>query len=74
MDAIVLLKKRKLVDQMIVALTQEAHIEETIFYPTARERAADRSPRAGSVEERDVVPWMLSELANTDADQPATFV
>lgn len=60
-------EKRKIVDQVIRALTQHAYIEETIFYPTAREAVPQTEEHVlESVEEHHVVMWMLSELANTD--------
>jgi hemerythrin superfamily protein len=36
-------EKEQIVEQVILALTQHAYVEETIFYPTARE--ASRRPR-----------------------------
>ncbi len=56
-------KKRELVDQIILALTQHAYIEEEIFYPAASK--ADENTKEHvleSVEEHHVVVWMLSEL------------
>ena len=55
--------KRKLVDSMIEELTVHAFIEETIFYPTARESVPETTDHVlESVEEHHVVVWMLSEL------------
>jgi hemerythrin superfamily protein len=60
-------EKRGIVDEVIVALTQHAHVEESIFYPTAREAVPQTEDHVlESVEEHHVVMWMLSELANTD--------
>jgi hemerythrin superfamily protein len=66
--------KRKLVDQMIEELTTHAYIEETIFYPAAREAAPDTASHVlESIEEHHVVVWMLSELAGMDpADERFT--
>jgi len=59
-----LVTKRKLVDAMIEELTVHAFIEETIFYPTAREAVPETEDHVlESVEEHHVVVWMLSELA-----------
>src|SRR5689334_20154958 len=60
-------KKRALVDQIILALTQHAYIEEEIFYPAAWK--ADEGTKEHvleSVEEHHVVVWMLSELMDLD--------
>jgi len=60
-------EKKSIVDQVIIALTQHAYIEETIFYPVAREAVpATEDHVLESVEEHHVVVWMLSELASTD--------
>ena len=55
--------KRKLVDQISGELVAHSFIEETIFYPAAREHAPDSgSDVLESVEEHHVVAWLLSEL------------
>ncbi|HEX3796742.1 MAG TPA: hemerythrin domain-containing protein [Acidimicrobiales bacterium] len=59
--------KRKLVDQMIEALSQHASIEEQVFYPAVREAV----PAAGddvleALEEHHVAKWLLSELDGMD--------
>jgi hemerythrin superfamily protein len=55
--------KRELVDSIIEELTIHAFIEETIFYPTAREAVPETKDHVlESVEEHHVVVWMLSEL------------
>jgi hemerythrin superfamily protein len=55
--------KRKLVDQILAELTRHAYIEETIFYPAAREAAPDTTDHVlESVEEHHVVAWLLSEV------------
>jgi len=59
--------KKAIVDEVITLLTQHAYIEETIFYPTAREAVpATEDHVLESVEEHHVVVWMLSELARAD--------
>ncbi|HJP76458.1 MAG TPA: hemerythrin domain-containing protein [Pseudonocardiaceae bacterium] len=58
-----LVTKRKTVDSIIEELTVHAFIEETIFYPTAREAVPETKDHVlESVEEHHVVVWMLSEL------------
>jgi hemerythrin-like domain-containing protein len=66
--------KRRLVDQMIDELTTHAYIEETVFYPAAREAAPDTTSHVlESIEEHHVVVWLLSELAGMDpADERFT--
>src|ERR1051326_6653544 len=66
--------KRKLADQIIEELTTHAYIEETVFYPAAREAAPDTAGHVlESIEEHHVVVWMLSELAGMDpADERFT--
>jgi hemerythrin superfamily protein len=60
-------EKKTIVDEVIKALTQHAYIEETIFYPIARDAVpATEDHVLESVEEHHVVVWMLSELASTD--------
>jgi hemerythrin superfamily protein len=60
-------EKKAIVDQVIVALTQHAYIEESIFYPVAREAVpATEDHVLESVEEHHVVVWILSELAGTN--------
>jgi hemerythrin-like domain-containing protein len=60
-------EKRGIADQVIAALTKHAYIEESIFYPTAREAVPQTEDHVlESVEEHHVVMWMLSELANAD--------
>jgi hemerythrin superfamily protein len=59
--------KRRLVDQILTELTAHAYIEETIFYPAAREAAPDTKDHVlESVEEHHVVAWLLAELKNLD--------
>jgi hemerythrin superfamily protein len=66
--------KRRLVDQMIKELTIHAYIEEHLFYPAARDAAPDTKDHVlESIEEHQVVVWMLSELAGMDpADERFT--
>jgi hemerythrin superfamily protein len=60
-------EKKAIVGEVISLLTQHAFIEETIFYPTAREAVPTTEDHVlESVEEHHVVVWMLSELARTD--------
>jgi iron-sulfur cluster repair protein YtfE (RIC family) len=55
--------KRALVDRIIEELTTHAFIEETIFYPVARQDVPDTVDHVlESVEEHHVVAWLLSEL------------
>jgi iron-sulfur cluster repair protein YtfE (RIC family) len=59
--------KRALVDRIIAELTTHAFIEETIFYPAARQNVPDTVDHIlESVEEHHVVAWLLSELAKLD--------
>lgn len=60
-------EKQNIVQQVIQALTQHAYIEETIFYPKAREAVPQTKEHVlESVEEHHVVVWMLAEMANVD--------
>jgi hemerythrin superfamily protein len=59
--------KRALVDQILTELTTHAFIEETIFYPTARQAVPETEDHVlESVEEHHVVAWLLSELQHLD--------
>jgi len=59
--------KASIVRDVINALTQHAYIEETIFYPAAREAVSQTEEHVlESVEEHHVVMWMLSELSRTE--------
>lgn len=59
--------KRRLVDQMCEELTAHSYIEETIFYPHAREEVPDTVDHVlESVEEHHVVAWLLAELRDLD--------
>jgi hemerythrin superfamily protein len=61
--------KRRLVDSIIKELTTHAYIEETIFYPAARQAVPQTEDHVlESVEEHHVVMWMLSELSKLDAE------
>jgi hemerythrin superfamily protein len=61
--------KRELVDQVLYELTTHAFIEETIFYPAAKEAAPDSKEHVlESVEEHHVVAWLLSELKDLDPE------
>jgi hemerythrin superfamily protein len=62
--------KRKLVAQISEELTQHTYIEETIFYPAAREAVPSSTDHVlESVEEHHVVVWLLSELAGLDPSE-----
>jgi len=59
--------KRAVVDKIIHELTAHAFIEETIFYPAAREGVPETAEHVlESVEEHHVVAWLLSELKDLD--------
>ncbi len=59
--------KSALVAEIIQELTTHTFIEETIFYPAAREAAPDTGDHVlESFEEHHVVVWMLSELGGLD--------
>ena len=60
-------QKRKLVDQMIVELSQHASIEEQVLYPWAREYIEDEDDQVlEAIEEHHVVKWLLWELEDLD--------
>jgi hemerythrin superfamily protein len=55
--------KRKLVDQMVRELAIHAVIEEQVFYPAVRLKAAELEDTVlESLEEHHVVKWLLKEL------------
>jgi hemerythrin superfamily protein len=59
--------KQKLVAQITEELTKHTYIEETIFYPAARQAVPDTSDHVlESVEEHHVVVWLLSELTKLE--------
>lgn len=59
--------KAALVAEVVQELTTHTFIEETIFYPAAREAAPDTGDHVlESIEEHHVVVWMLSELGGLD--------
>ena len=61
-------QRRSLVDSILKELTTHAYIEETIFYPAAREAVPEADDHVlESVEEHHVVAWLLSELQHLDA-------
>ena len=61
-------QRRSLVDSILKELTTHAYIEETIFYPAAREAVPEANDHVlESVEEHHVVAWLLSELQHLDA-------
>ncbi|WP_020524898.1 hemerythrin domain-containing protein [Catelliglobosispora koreensis] len=60
-------QKRALVDQILKELNTHAYIEETIFYPAAREGVPEAEDHVlESVEEHHVVAWLCSELQHLD--------
>ena len=60
-------QKRKLVDEMIVDLSQHASIEEQVLYPWAREYIEDEEDQVlEAIEEHHVVKWLLWELEDLD--------
>jgi hemerythrin-like domain-containing protein len=60
-------QKRKLVDQMIEALSVHASIEERVLYPWAREYIEDADDTVlEALEEHHVVKWLLWELEDLD--------
>jgi hemerythrin superfamily protein len=62
-------KKRELVDQILKELTTHAYIEESVFYPAARESVPETDEHVlESVEEHHVVAWLLSELQHLSPD------
>ena len=62
-------KKRELVDQILKELVTHAFIEETIFYPAARQLVPETDDHVlESVEEHHVVAWLLSELQHLSPD------
>lgn len=66
--------KRPLADQMIVALSQHAFIEEQVLYPAARREVADATDDVlEALEEHHIVKWELEEIAGLDpADEHFT--
>jgi len=59
--------KADLAAQIIRELTTHTYIEETIFYPTAKQAVPETKDHVlESVEEHHVVVWMLSELGALD--------
>ena len=56
-------ERKKLVDQMIRALSIHAVIEEQFLYPAVRERGGKKADLAlEALEEHHVVKWLLNEL------------
>jgi hemerythrin superfamily protein len=59
--------KRKVVDQLIEALSAHASIEEQHFYPAVREHVPDvEGDVLEGLEEHHVVKWTLNELKDLD--------
>ncbi len=60
-------EKRKIVDQIVGALSIHAAIEEQVFYPVARATVPNTEDIAlESLEEHHIVKWLLSELTDLD--------
>jgi len=60
-------EKRRIVDQIIEALSTHAAIEEQVFYPVARAAVPDVEDIVlESLEEHHIVKWTLSELDGLD--------
>lgn len=60
-------EKRKIVDQVIEALSIHTSIEEQVFYPVARATIPETETVVlGSLEEHHVVKWLLAEIADLD--------
>ena len=61
--------KRRVVDQIIEALSVHAAVEEMHFYPAVRAAAPDiESDVLEGLEEHHVVKWTLSELQDLDPE------
>lgn len=61
--------KRKVVDQIIEALSVHAAIEEQHFYPAVREKSPDIEDTVlEGLEEHHIVKWTLSELQDLDPE------
>lgn len=62
-------EKQQIVAEVIEELTTHAHIEETIFYPEARQAVPETEEHVlESVEEHHIVVWVMSELKNLSPD------
>jgi hemerythrin superfamily protein len=60
-------EKRRIVDQIVEALSMHAAIEEEVFYPVARAAVPDVEDIVlESLEEHHIVKWTLSELDGLD--------
>ncbi|MGB8649364.1 MAG: hemerythrin domain-containing protein [Mycobacteriales bacterium] len=61
--------KRKVVDEIIEALSVHAALEEQHFYPAVREQSTDiEADVLEGLEEHHIVKWTLSELADLDPE------
>jgi hemerythrin superfamily protein len=61
--------KRRVVDQIIEALSVHAAIEEMHFYPTVRKQVPDIGDEVlEGLEEHHIVKWTLSELKDMDPE------
>jgi hemerythrin-like domain-containing protein len=62
-----LVEKRKVVDQIVEALSVHAAVEEQVFYPAIRATVTSTEDMVlESLEEHHVVKWLLSELSEMD--------
>ena len=60
-------EKRRIVDQIVEALSIHASIEEQVFYPVARATVPKTEDIAlESLEEHHIVKWLLAELVDLD--------
>ena len=60
--------RRRLVDQIITALSVHAAIEEQLFYPALRDEVPEVDPDVlEALEEHHIVKWQLHELEDSDA-------
>ena len=60
-------RKRRIVDEIIGALSTHAVVEEQIFYPVTRASVPETEDIAlESLEEHHIVKWVMSELEGMD--------
>ena len=63
-------EKRRIVDQVVEALSKHAAIEEQVFYPVARATVPDTEDVVlESLEEHHIVKWVLSELDGMNPEE-----
>ncbi len=62
-------EKQAVVAELVEELTTHAYIEETLFYPEARQAVPETEDHVlESVEEHHVVVWLMSELTKLTPD------